>query len=230
MNGVTRAFLAAIVLGCGTAFAQPDDAATPDEGSDDTSGEMAVEEAAQPEVQLKGDIIHLRSGKTLSSVQVLRETPSSIEVQVDPSIDPLILPRRQVLSIEYDNIDPNRRGPVPVVEEVAPDVLMAQQVPESLRPKLTEPRFQGTGLSVTDRDFVVLLTNQSKRAEIDMEISEAVRAIPEADRMWSVTLPADSPFLMLLERLLQDYSALRINFTETKVVLTTKEEHAAGEG
>jgi hypothetical protein len=57
----------------------------------------------EEEVVLPGDVIYLKSGKKITGVQVLRELPDKIEVQVNEKIEPMTLPRRMVKSIEYDN-------------------------------------------------------------------------------------------------------------------------------
>lgn len=228
MRRVTYALTAAVLLWGGLGLAQPVD---PDEDGAAIEEEAVDEEEATPEAPpkpLKGDVIHLKNGKILSDVQVSRETPSTIEVQVHPDLEPLILPRRQIDRIDYDKRDPNRPG-FGIEEEEAPqpDVLVAQQVPESLRPLLTQPRFQDTGLNVTDRDFLILLNNQSRRAGINLEISDQVRAIPEEERLWTVEIQPDKNFLTLLESLLQAYPQLEVSFTNEKVILRTKAEAEA---
>jgi len=104
------------VLLCAGGWAQDDAAsgetAPPSEQAE--AGAASSDADAEPGPALEGDVITLKSGKRLAGVQVLRETPMGVQVEFLPGVAPLEIPRKQVASIDYDDIDPlkqRRRKP-----------------------------------------------------------------------------------------------------------------------
>jgi len=214
--------LCAACLGVTTVHAQP---ATP------PGPRAAPSEPAPPKEELpsgnpaeppqKGDAILLKSGKTLSNVQVIRSTPSSIEVQVHAGVEPLVLPRSMVEEITLDNIDPNKRRRLKRrgEEQPGPDVIPAKKLSPEFYQMLTRPLAEEE-LRYLDRDYVETLTELSERAGVPLEFQPGVTNIPVENRRWTVSVqPGESLQTVLIDKFQSEFPDNSVDYDFNKIVV-----------
>lgn len=176
-------------------------------------------DASAPE-PATGDTIKLVDGKVMTNVQVVRATPSIVEVQIVPGVDPLQIPRKMVTDIIYDNLRPEdvtlgkngagADGPGGGQGEIS------LTLAKNLGKPVTEEELQ-----IANQDVVAVLEDFAKKLEVGLEIMPEVRQMPEPRRLWNTTIPAGMAFTTLLrEKLPKDFPQLEAVFTFEKVQLT----------
>ena len=189
----------------------------------------APEEPPPPAPVPQGDVIHFRSGGTLSGVQVLRERLDVYEVEVHEGVDPIIVPRAHVERIEYDDIDPIRlrRLRASRRREQALGVVEGQEIAAELFERLTAT-LPEEPLSYADTDFTEILTDLGDRFEVAIEFSEAVREIPEERRRVSFeTEPGAALVSAVRALLLQHFPAFDIAYAYDVVQIVPRDDAAA---
>jgi len=173
----------------------------------------------------EGDIIELTTGKQLTGVQVIRKTPTVLEIEVLPELEPLRIPRGQVVDIQYDNIDPRKRQREADRQEeegAKPDVLVGQKLSNELYERITAP-VGDAPITRQNKDYVQVLRQLSQQAGIPLEIAPPVQQIPPRQRLWTVTVEPGVSFLAVLrEKLLKDFPDLKLVYEYEKIILTTK--------
>ncbi|MBX7256386.1 MAG: hypothetical protein K1Y02_08495 [Candidatus Hydrogenedentes bacterium] len=206
--------------------AKPGDAeAATDANAKPQEGAAAAEAEAQP-VPLKGDILHMKNGKVISGFQVLRETASSYVLEVVSGDDiTLEVPRRQVTSVDYDDIDPN--APKPAADENSGErelvSISGQKVTPELQEKLSAD-ISTPPLSFADADLVDILNDVSKRVDGVLSVDQSVVALPPADRKWTVDVKPQTTLIQFLrDDLIAKFPALELVLLTDKTVIATKE-------
>lgn len=196
-----------------------DSAAAPDKADD------AEDEALPPAAprKLEGDVIRMKNGSIISGVQVIRVTPRAVVIQVHPNLDPLEVPRRQVENIEYDNLDPSRaKQGGELSPPTQPDIIVGEELAPDFYRKLTAP-LSDSALSFENTDCIEMLANLAQRAGVTIEIADALRALPNEERVRSIEIPANTSLLSFLQdKFLKTYSTLKVLYPYDKAVVTTK--------
>ncbi len=198
-------------------------AAKPAEGSDTA----APAEEAQTVVPLKGDILHMKNGKTISGFQVLRETSAVYVLEVVEGEDiTLEVPRRQVISIDYDDIDPNApKPPATGTNGGEPELvsISGQKVTPELQEKLSLD-ISSPSLEYTDADLVQILKDVGERVKGALAVDQSVVDMIPTDRLWTVTVkPGTTLIQFLREDLKAKFASLEWVLLTDKVVIASKE-------
>lgn len=175
-------------------------------------------------VVLDGDIITLKTGTTLSSVQVLKETPLMVVVQIREGVPPLNIPRRQVVSIKYDDIDPNKQpkplAPSPQASEG--DMFKAEELSPEFHRKITAP-LSDQVISFKDAYCLQVLEKLGQQAGITLEIGEpAKQAIPKEPVCSFEVKPGTSLLSFIQDLFIGAYPELKAFYPFDKIVMTTK--------
>jgi hypothetical protein len=206
-----------------TSTENSDGAAKPAEGSN----AAAPAEEAPAVAPLKGDILHMKNGKTISGFQVLRETSAVYVLEVVEGEDiTLEVPRRQVVSIDYDDIDPN--APKPPAASAAggePELvsISGQKVTPELQEKLSMD-ISSPSLEYTDTDLVQILKDVGERVNGSLAVDQSVVDMLPTDRIWTVTVkPGTTLIQFLREDLKAKFESLEWVLLTDKVVIATKE-------
>lgn len=192
------------------------------DAAEDVEQERAVR--AKPQKVLTGDIITLKNGKVLSGGQVLRSSPLFYQVEFVEGVKPLSIPRSQVTSVEYDDIDllRERRRRALFPDEPDENVIAGKKLSRELMDKLRsviskQPEDFGR------KDLVLHLQELAKRVGVKLEIHESVHALPAMSRMWSLQTTPDTTLMSLLqETLLKQFTDLDIDFEYDVIVVLTK--------
>ena len=206
------------------------DKAAAEEKAGDTTADGAGEAAApeKPAVILPGDIITLKSGKKLTGIQVLRELPTVIEVEVQEGMEPLKLPRKQVQSIEYDNTDPVRQRRLEAfrTETAPPDIIPGEELSQEFNHKLKAP-LSTEALSLKDIGFMNLLAKLCEKSGVELQVEESAKKLPMDQRIKSFEIPAGaSLFTFLQTDFVAAYPALKVSYQYDKIVISGKEAEA----
>ena len=236
---LSASFLAGLLVLAGwTARAQDDEPApeTSDETAEEQDGKSADDEAtddgkaprppavsAEPAKVRPGDVVKLKNGKELVGVQVVRETPTIVEVQVVPGVEPISLLRKQVVEIVYDNLQASdiKEGAVGAAPMAAPGGGKGE-ISIELAQKLGKPVSE-EDLVIDGRDVIEVINEFAEKAEAPIEIMPEVRQIPEIEREWSVTIPKDTPLTSVLRELLPaSFPKLDAELTSDRIRLRLK--------
>lgn len=190
--------------------------AAPEEDAD------AVDFSEEPIIR-SGDQLHLKSGQTLSDVQILRSTPRFYEVQF---IDGLTMevPRTQVESVSWDEIDPLdiRRNQVATPETSTDNAVQGMEVGPELKEKLGLP-VTDSPLVYIDEDIIVILENLTRRQGVAFEVDESVRSLPIEERTLRLEINSTLTFAdLFLDRLPAALPGLVVVYEQDKVRLVTR--------
>lgn len=180
---------------------KPENNSTTETSSDTSEQETDEQSKPENEIIIPGDIIYFKSGKKMSGVQVLRELPDKIEVQVSENTEPLLLPRRLIKSIEYDNIDPlKEKRQKDLLSSQKPDenVIPGEELSQEFNQKMRIP-LSDTVISYKDEGLLKILGELTQKAGVTLEIDESIRTIPPEERKKSFEIPAGTSLYKFLQ-------------------------------
>lgn len=175
-----------------------------------------------------GDEIHLKTGATLKDLQVLRRSPLGIEVQVTEGVT-FFIPRKQVEDIKYDDYEPSRQPPSVQSAEQKQATFFGAKIEPATFEKLNRA-LPDSCLRSTGRDLVDVLSLISAETGVKIEVSEAVKSLPPADRKWDYVLAPGTTLNSLLQTELPlRFPDLAVAYRYNTLVITTREEAAVQE-
>ena len=213
-------------LGCGLAAAQPAPWRAAEAQEEEEAAGEGSDEGPEAAAEAKtGDIITLKTGKELHGVQIIRENPRIIALQVVEGMAPMILQRKFVKSVQYDDIDPSRKkGPT---EGPKLSVIVGKKVSGELRKKLVQPLSEEP-LVYEKAGFVKLVKELAAKVDVTVEIGEACKIIPVEERARNFNIKPGTPlFSFLQEDFVAAYPKLEVVYLYDKIVITTKEDAKA---
>ncbi|MBN2311875.1 MAG: hypothetical protein JXR94_23045 [Candidatus Hydrogenedentes bacterium] len=215
-----RLFGGLIIALCVSAFAQ-DEGAAPAPAPALAPGSPAPEQTGPP-----GDVITLKSGQVIRGFQVLKETPSGYEVDILDGTITLKIPRRQVVSVDYDDIEPGEApGAGPPAQLGKPRWITGQRIPpeviQSMQKNIAEPP-----LEVEGKDIAAILALVSERAGVPIECSPLVGELPEEKRLWPAGTQPGPTLLAVLEENLLALDQLDWLFLDGRIIVSTKADAA----
>lgn len=173
----------------------------------------------------EGDVLYLKSGMVMSGVQILKSTPFFYEVQLVEGVDPLRINRKQVLRVEYDDIDPARERIrkllFPSTEEVT--LATGERVSRGLMEKLSGP-VNAAPLLYDAVDFITILKEVTGRLKVKLTIHPSVENKLPRQRLWTLTTKPDKTLMSLLREDLQNqFKFVEVMFEYDTIVVLTKE-------
>lgn len=155
-----------------------------------------------------GDQITLKSGKVLHGVKITRRTALNLVLETLPGVKPLVIPIRQVESIEYGalnsrptEIERPTQPPVPVAappQASATDVLQAVRLSPELIEKMARP-FTDEPIEFENQDIVTILHSVSILSRVPISLDAAINHLPTDQRRATLELPAGTSFDDFLE-------------------------------
>jgi hypothetical protein len=173
---------------------------------------------------LPGDVVLLKNGKSITGVQVLRETPVSVEIVTAPGEPPLRVPRKQVLEVQYDDLDPSRLPEPAVVAPATPDVMEGNELQPEFHANLTKP-LSDAPIVFENTDIVAMMRDLRQRAGVALVLLPGVHNTPLEQRQWTVTIPAGRTFMALLqEDFAKQFPQFQVVFEFARVVLKTEQD------
>lgn len=177
-----------------------------------------------------GDVITFSSGKVLRGMQVLRVSSRTVVVQVLAGMEPLVLTRRFIDHIEYDDIEPGADGePEEGEGEGAPNVIVADRLAGDLHKNLNAPLPRDL-LASDGEDLVRRLERLARATGVRIEIGAGIRGMPKERRRWHYEAPPRTSLESLLrEHLLARFDGLAVLYRFDHIVVTTAGEVTSGE-
>lgn len=217
ITALPSVLILAILLHVSPSWAQEDNA-------DPKSEEPADEEQAAPPVY-EGDVLYLKSGKVMSGFQIYRNTPLFFELRYQEGLEPLMIPRKQVERVVFDDIDPARdrlrARLLPPTEEVS--LASGERVSRYLMEKLRSPA-SDEALTYKRIDLVVILEEMAERMQVNLKIHPSVKNRPPNQRLWTLnTTPETTLMALLREDFVGQFKYATVLFEYDTIVVLTKE-------
>lgn len=188
--------------------------------AEETAGTPQIPATVKPE----GDIVTLVTGKQLSGVQVLRETPVYIEIEVLEGLEPLRIPRKQIKEpIIYDDIDPiaRRRGRAHTPGE-SPEMILGEELSADFHRKLTAP-LSIEPIEIEAQGFIMTLNRLGELAGVPIEVTEEARALPLDQRVRGFSIPAGTTLFSFFQSdFPKAFPALQLTYKFDKVIVSMK--------
>ncbi len=159
------------------------------------SGAQAVdsEGSAPSEVEARtDDQITLKSGRVLQGVKVIRSTPFTLVLEVIPAVEPLEIPARQVVSIEYGERDEERPDDAaPEAAHASGDtsqILQAVKVSPDLVKKMSDPLRQET-IDFARQDLLNILRSAGILFGVSITFGPQLERLPIEKRLVALSIP-----------------------------------------
>lgn len=179
-----------------------------------------------------GDQITLKSGKVLHGIKIIRKTPFALTLKVIPGVDPLIIPAKQVASIQYGALDPRFDPPPPLDtadDELRVDVLPATKTSSELIEKMGTP-FTEERLLYESQDIVSILYIVAIRSGVPVSIGESVEQRPLEDRKVSLVLDPGATMDIFIDEVLAEHAPwLKVRFGIDELHFEVRDTWRAGE-
>lgn len=168
----------------------------------------------------RGDVITLKSGQVVEGLQILRENSAFYVLEITNSVT-LDIPRRQVVSVEYDNIEPGMEQPQPTLIR---GQRLSDQLEAVLDTDISDPPFD-----YNKADLIQVLSDVAGRVNGSLVLDPSIKeTMPPATRAWTVrSEPGMTLGTLLRKELMEDFPDLAIVFKDDQVVLTTEEAAVA---
>lgn len=232
-SAICQLLIILLVLPITFVYAQQE---TPDKKTEQTSSEESAKEqpdTAQPpseEITLPGDVIYFKSGKKMQGIQVLRELPDKIEVQVNENLEPMFLPRRMIKSIEYDNIEPLRekhKKEILSKQQQSEDIIPGEELSQEFNQKMRAPLSDQT-ISYNNEGLLKILGELTQKVGVKLEVDESIKTIPQEERIKSFEIPAGTSLYKFLQT---DFAAafpnISITYKYDKIYIALKDSGAS---
>jgi hypothetical protein len=228
-------FILAAVLLCASAVGQapsaPGAAANapaaadkaPAKGDKDAKADASAPPAtpAPPPKPKGGDIITLNDGTVIDGVQIVKESPRELLLQITSEVK-LSIPRSQVKSIQRDNISAEdvKHGAAAAAQKDASGVIPGMKLSGKLSTDISKPP-----ANFNNEDLGNVLAEMCKRAGVDVILDQSVMEMPEAERRWTYQSDPNTPltvFNLLKDVLPKQFPSLEALYLQDKVVVASK--------
>lgn len=226
--------MAIYLLHLPSALSQPTKPDTPkdkdttfQDSKESKSEEKSEEEPTQSEeayTNLQGDIITFKSGKKMYGVQVLRELPDKIEVQIKEGMEPLVLPRRLIQSIQYDNVDPFKSKIQQQVSNQSKDndIIPGEELSQEFNQKMRIP-LSDQPLVYKNIGILKLLSELTQKVGVGLEIDESMKSMPMEERIKSFEIPPGTSLYKFLQTdFASAYPQVSVTYKFDKIHITLK--------
>jgi hypothetical protein len=167
-------------------------------------------------VNPRGDILTLKSGQVIEGLQILRQNSANYILEVIDGIT-LDIPRRQVVSVDYDDFDPklhNRKS----------TMIRGQRMSDILESKLdtdlSDPPF-----NYRNADLVQVFDELNERIGGILSIDQSVLdGMPPPSRNWTVASePGMTLEILLHKKFLDAFPGLTMIFRNDQIIITTRD-------
>ncbi|HUW62931.1 MAG TPA: hypothetical protein VMZ06_18145 [Candidatus Bathyarchaeia archaeon] len=158
----------------------------------------------------------------------MRRSPLGVEVQVTPDVT-FFIPRKQVVEIKYDNIEPAKQRRAPELAEHKQATFFGAKIEPAMSEKLNKPLPESC-LKSANRDLVDIMALISSETGVKIEVTDAVKSLAPNERQWDYTLAPGTTLTALLQSNLPErFTNLAIVYQYDQLVITTREDAAAQE-
>ncbi len=187
------------------------------------SEEVDADSAETPaKTTLEGDILSLKTGGRIIG-QVVKRTPKEYMVEIAAGVT-IGIPRRQVESIAYDDIDPRVGRRRTSEEDDNKHLIPGSEVSAALYGKLSCD-VSTLSDNMDGKDLLAILKALGKHADVTIVVDAAVKELPPKEREWDFKPAPGTTLMTLLQRDLKNkLKKLVIIYQYDKILITTKEQ------
>lgn len=165
------------------------------------AGAQVVEprEAVSPSAEARlDDRITLKSGRVLQGVKIIHTTPFKLVLEVIPTVEPLEIPARQVVSVTYGERRPEPEAapaeePPSTTQDDASHVLPAVKIAPELVKKLSAP-LTGKSVDFTQQDLLNTLRSAGILFGVSVTFGPALEKLPLEERITTLRLSEGQSF------------------------------------
>lgn len=219
-----RVVLGVLILAPMAALAQGDPPSTP-------AAESAPSVPATPkesDLGPPGDLVTLKGGRVYRGFQVVKSSSAEVVLEVTPEVT-ISIPRRQILSIEYDNIDPvvereKRKAAQAAASAATMALLSGQKVPPDIQAKLNAD-ISDPPIHYDKRDISDAIGDLNMHAGVAgvLEVDKPVLDMPADQRQWTFASTPGTTLAVALEALKNSFPKIATVIRNGKIVITDEE-------
>ena len=208
--------------------AAPADAPATGASAKSPSADAPAETAPAPtsaELGPPGDLVTLKSGRVYRGFQVLNSSSAEIELEVTEGVT-IKVPRRQIVTIDYDNVDPvlereKKMAAVTAASEAATRLLSGQKVPPQIQTKLGAD-VSAPPISYDKRDIQDAVAELNKHPKVDnlLEVDRPILGRPADQKQWTYSAPPGTTLAGVLEGLKRSMPGVATVIRNNKVLIT----------
>jgi hypothetical protein len=170
-------------------------------------------------------LITFKNGRVYRGFQVVRSSSSEIELEVTPEVT-IRVPRRQIVSIAFDDIDPvvereQRKAAEAAASEATMRLLSGQKVPPALQAKLSAD-ISNPPMNYDKRDIVDAVGELNKLPAIAglLELDKPVLNMPTEQRQWTFASAPGTTLAAALEALKKSIPGIATVIRDDKLLIT----------
>jgi hypothetical protein len=226
---VARILTIIIICACpAIAFAQAEPAPAAPAPEGDATATPPPAEPEKVDLGPPGDLVTLKSGHVYRGLQVVKSNAAEVLLEVTPEVT-ISVPRRQIVTIEYDDIDPimereKRKAAEKAAAEVTTALFPAQKVPQALLNKL------GADISTPQivfdkRDLVEAVAELNKLPQVSgiIEIDKPISSLPQDKRQWTYSSRPGVTLALALDAMKKSFPNIATVIRNDKLVITDVE-------
>jgi len=155
-------------------------------------------DSASTPVRQDSDYIVLKTGKQLNNIYIIRVTPLTVEIGYTPEKVDLKIPRKQIQEIHQAGKLRQAGSTENNPAQNSSNALPAAELDAAFHQKLTTP-LPETPLTYENQDIIKILSELAIKADIRLDITEAVNQLPSSKRQVSVTINRGSTLAEFLQ-------------------------------
>ena len=217
--------LSVLTLAAGLSYAQDDPAPATEPPAVDAAAPAAAAPPSEVDLGPPGDLVTLKGGRVYRGFQVVKTSSSEIELEVTSEVT-IKIPRRQIVSIEYDDIDPvlereKRKAAESAAEAASSALVSGQKVPPAIQAKLRAD-ISIPPIKFEKRDLVEAIGELNVHSAVSglLELDKPVLKMPEAERQWTFASTPGISLAAALEAMKESFPGLATIIRNDKLLIT----------
>lgn len=175
-----------------------------------------------------GDVVTLKGGRVYRGFQVVKSSSAEVVLEVTPEVT-ISIPRRQIVSIEYDNIEPavereKRKAAQAAASAATMALLSGQKVPPEIQTKLNAD-ISDPPIHYDKRDISDAIGELNMHAAVAgvLEVDKPVLDMPADQRQWTFSSTPGTTLAVALEALKNSLPKIATVIRNGKIVITDEE-------
>ena len=172
-----------------------------------------------------GDLVTLKSGRVYRGFQVLNSSSAEVELEVTEGVT-IKVPRRQIVSIEPDDIDPvfereKKKAAEAAATDAAMRLLSGQKVPLQIQTKLAAD-VSAPLIGYDKRDIQDAVAELNKHPKVDnlLEVDKPILSRPADQKQVTYSAPPGTTLAGVLEGLKKAMPGIATVIRNNKVLIT----------
>lgn len=139
------------------------------------------------------------------------------------------IPRKQIVDIKYDDVEPSKQRQAPELAEHKQATYFGAKIEPAMSEKLNQPLPESC-MKSANGDLADIMALISRETGVPIDVTNAVKGLPLAERTWDYTLEPGTTLTALLQtNLPARFTSLAIVYEYDRLIITTREDAAAQE-